>query len=1161
MYRPRVGCATRRPCRSKTSLFTIRFSLFTSVSAVVSSPSIPSPDAGSICVGEATEVTVGAHSASSMIEVEDVGIPVTATLGQGETTFIPDGPNCDTRCYESSVTFYDFDESSTIENADNINYVRIKMEHSFIGDVQIKLTCPTGQSAIILPDYYSNAIGANHYKEGAIDPATYDWPGSLTITDIYVLYNNPNILAWSGFAYTTLDDAEQNSVWGASEPYYYMPSFSTEADANWFIENNLGSGVHALLHDGYYLIVFDDDPDYVLLLKITTYDGNNYPLFFSSASAGNYFVSNVVSYLYSSYSSAFLQTRTSYGNVFFGEPDIYDLRESASSVCDVSDVHNLHGVGYDYAWTSSSHYTTVGKVYNPANIADPSSCYINGTTSSRTYPHVIPSVLSGDDVRIYEPEESFSNLIGCPMNGTWSISVCDSWEADNGYIFDWDLSLNGIVPNTWSYDVHLAGSSLGNCPGKGDDDTYLIYNENGSPNFYIHPTNNNAQYYTIGTQQSCSIVLNDDFGCESPGTTFTYTVVNPVAPSISASPICIGEEINISAALGGNVTEGGRSRFLWWRSFGENGAKEQLGGTISGVTSATLNGIFPTTSDSIYWAEIYDHNGCGGEIRQAITINDPDDGTGEYDYIWRGGTVGNLTNWNTPTNWYILTNDGGVNRWVLASGVPDQEKNVYIGTPYCKINDTPRLSNNASAHNLTIGTGATVTVPSGKTLNIAGDLDNTGRLTATSGTVNFCGPVSPASDQTITHDVTLGNVVFNNRGGNIVPSGSMGITGTATFTKGVVEGDVTFGNSASVANAETMTYNSYVDGVVTKTGSANGFTFPTGNNGVLGKVKATSDVSGVTVRYLNNPAGFGLDVYPRWWNVADMCSENNPQLDHVSNFEYWDIATSGRLNAKLTVSSADGTAHFNAVSPTHNGGDVYGAFWNGNCWENIGGVDHSVSDNPYGTISVGVTIPPTRAYSKIVSLGSQNRSTVLPIELTSFAATCDGMSARVVWTTATERNNDVFVLERSDDAVNFTEIARVAGAGNSIEPLDYSYTDYGVHGGDNYYRLVQVDYDGTRSVSDIVVAICEDAEVGEPDVQAYPNPFDDELIIELDNFDNRPASIEVFDMLGKLIVFEKVDAPQNSYEIIMNLSNLPPTAYNIRVSTADFVINKQVIKN
>ena len=214
------------------------------------------------------------------------------------------------------------------------------------------------------------------------------------------------------------------------------------------------------------------------------------------------------------------------------------------------------------------------------------------------------------------------------------------------------------------------------------------------------------------------------------------------------------------------------------------------------------------------------------------------------------------------------------------------------------------------------------------------------------------------------------------------------------------------------------------------------------------------------------------------------------------------------------------------------------------------------------TISgVNATRGTTRSGSMITSLGSKSKTIVLPIELTSFTATCDGRSAHVEWTTASERNNDYFSLERSDDAINFTEIARVAGAGNSIEPLNYSYTDYGIHGGDNYYRLVQVDYDGTRTVSDIVVANCIEEQASNPDVLAYPNPFNGELTLVLDNFSNRAATIEVYDMLGKLIYTEKASAPQNSYETILNLSNLPSGAYTVRVSTTDFVINKNVVKN
>ena len=202
----------------------------------------------------------------------------------------------------------------------------------------------------------------------------------------------------------------------------------------------------------------------------------------------------------------------------------------------------------------------------------------------------------------------------------------------------------------------------------------------------------------------------------------------------------------------------------------------------------------------------------------------------------------------------------------------------------------------------------------------------------------------------------------------------------------------------------------------------------------------------------------------------------------------------------------------------------------------------------------------TRSGSAITTFGSKDPSVVLPIELTSFTATCDGRSALFEWTTATEKNNDYFSLERSDDAINFVEIARIAGAGNSIEPLSYSYTDYGVYGGDNYYRLVQVDYDGTRTASEIIVTNCVEAS-GEPEVLAYPNPFNSDLTVELENFGDRPASIEVYDVLGRLVYFEKADAPQNSYQTILHLDGLSNSTYTVRVSTSDFVINQKVVKN
>ena len=471
----------------------------------------------------------------------------------------------------------------------------------------------------------------------------------------------------------------------------------------------------------------------------------------------------------------------------------------------------------------------------------------------------------------------------------------------------------------------------------------------------------------------------------------------------------------------------------------------------------------------------------------------------------------------------------------------------------------PLQTDEANAHDITIASGANLTVPAGKTLNITGNLENIGTLVA-NGNVVFSGTES-GDDQVISNDITLANVSFNNRGGDIVPRGSMTITGDATFINGNVEGDVTFGENSSVENADEMTFYSFVDGTVTKAGNANGFTFPTGQTNVLGKIKVSSNASNVSVRYFHNSEGFDESEYPRWWNPNNNCDGNDPRFDHVSNLEYWNVASTAPLNATLTVSAKSGDAHFNEHTVTYDAADIYGAFWNGSCWENVGGGRQSVSDGLHGTISVDVTLPATRStYGKILSLGSIDHNTILPIELMSFTAACNGRYVNIEWTTATERYNDYFIIERSDDAINFIEIARVAGAGNSIEQLDYNYTDYSAAGGDNYYRLVQVDYDGTRTASEIVVANCSEAE-GEPDVQVFPNPFHNDLTIHMENFGGTTVSIEVYDMLGRIVMQKTIGVDGSSEETMLQLDNLSNGTYNVRISTKELVINKQVVKN
>jgi hypothetical protein len=84
----------------------------------------------------------------------------------------------------------------------------------------------------------------------------------------------------------------------------------------------------------------------------------------------------------------------------------------------------------------------------------------------------------------------------------------------------------------------------------------------------------------------------------------------------------------------------------------------------------------------------------------------------------------------------------------------------------------------------------------------------------------------------------------------------------------------------------------------------------------------------------------------------------------------------------------------------------------------------------------------------------------LPIELYSFTANNDGDYNLIKWTTASESNNDVFLLDYSTDGLNWRTIIELPGAGNSTNKIDYSFRHYDFANTINYYRLTQIDFDG-----------------------------------------------------------------------------------------------------
>lgn len=137
----------------------------------------------------------------------------------------------------------------------------------------------------------------------------------------------------------------------------------------------------------------------------------------------------------------------------------------------------------------------------------------------------------------------------------------------------------------------------------------------------------------------------------------------------------------------------------------------------------------------------------------------------------------------------------------------------------------------------------------------------------------------------------------------------------------------------------------------------------------------------------------------------------------------------------------------------------------------------------------------------------------LPIELVTFDGEADLNKIKLNWVTALERNNDRFSIEHSIDGLNFKEIGSVKGSGDSHKLKYWSYYDLNPNIGINYYRLIQYDYDGTPTYSNII-SINYDSNVTK--IKATPNPFNNNINIEILS-NSEEFKIQIFDITGKIL--------------------------------------------
>lgn len=126
-------------------------------------------------------------------------------------------------------------------------------------------------------------------------------------------------------------------------------------------------------------------------------------------------------------------------SIHFGMP--YELDDEVASHCNPDSC--VPGIGWNYCWSEDSTYAQInGYCFHPDNYGHYLNNSIDHSTLSQGFPGEQGFV---QGVQYYMPFESFSNLIGCPVNGQWQVQVCDVWTSDNGFVFAWEVILNPAI--------------------------------------------------------------------------------------------------------------------------------------------------------------------------------------------------------------------------------------------------------------------------------------------------------------------------------------------------------------------------------------------------------------------------------------------------------------------------------------------------------------------------------------------------------------------------------------------------------------------------------------------------------------------------------------------------------------------------------------------
>lgn len=258
-----------------------------------------------------------------------------------------------------------------------------------------------------------------------------------------------------------------------------------------------------------------------------------------------------------------------------------------------------------------------------------------------------------------------------------------------------------------------------------------------------------------------------------------------------------------------------------------------------------------------------------------------------------------------------------------------------------------------------------------------------------------------------------------------------------------------------------------------------------------------------------------------------------------------------KIQADTATAGNDGNGNIILVgNPSISAPNGYTLFFTGTkdnstgLYDFVGGAPNSVNNADPSNYTTAFT-----AKGVTLTQGGQyaiyRQSAALPVEWLYFRAECDGLQSVLNWATAMEENNDYFEVQRSTDTREWQTIGHLQGAGTSLTEQHYTYTDLDPATGVRYYRIRQVDYDGTSAYSAMVTTQCKN-DRADNQYALFPNPAHSIATLVVPS---ATGYVQVRNALGQLVHETRIQ----STHTVLPVDQLQAGLYHVLIQSGDQV--------